>query len=91
MSRVVVALLLFAVLIPQTNADVTIENEATGVRRTTTSTGAGVYIVRDMSPGSYTVTVQAAGDVYRSTPCATGLRKFARTIGSQNRNNKINR
>lgn len=43
------------------NANIVIENEATGAQRTTTSGAEGLYIVRSMPPGSYTVTVQATG------------------------------
>lgn len=43
------------------NANIAIENEATGAQRTTTSGTGGLYIVRSMPPGSYTVTVQATG------------------------------
>ncbi len=42
-------------------AKVTVENEATGVKWSTSSTAAGVYIVRNVPPGSYTVIVHAPG------------------------------
>ncbi len=41
-------------------AKVTAANQATGVSRSTTSNGAGVYSVPGLPPGLYTVTVEAA-------------------------------
>jgi Carboxypeptidase regulatory-like domain len=42
-------------------ATVTVENEASGVKWSTISTAAGLYIIRGLPPGSYTVTVDAHG------------------------------
>jgi hypothetical protein len=44
-----------------TNATVTVSEAAKGVERTATSDGQGGYSARQLPPGSYTVTVQAAG------------------------------
>jgi hypothetical protein len=43
------------------NAKVTVKNEASGDERTTTSNSVGVFSVTAVQPGSYTVTVEAAG------------------------------
>ncbi len=44
-----------------TNATVTVSNVAKGLERTGTSDGQGGYSVRQLSPGTYTVTVDAPG------------------------------
>jgi hypothetical protein len=43
------------------NVKITIGNEATSVERETVSSSRGEYIVRDLSPGSYSVTAEAPG------------------------------
>ena len=43
------------------NAKVTLKNEETNVLWTTVSTDTGVYILRNLPPGSYTVTVEGSG------------------------------
>jgi len=43
------------------SANVTAKNVATGATRTTTSTNAGVYVVSNLAPGDYELTVSAAG------------------------------
>jgi hypothetical protein len=43
------------------NASVTLKNEASGDIRKTTSNGEGYYSIPSILPGSYTVTVEAAG------------------------------
>jgi len=53
------------------NATVTVTNEATGLERKTQTNETGYYVVSNLPPGSYTVTVEA-----------TGFKKFIR---SQNR------
>lgn len=42
-------------------ATILLRNNATGVSRTVTSNGAGLYTVSDVQPGVYTVTVTSAG------------------------------
>src|SRR6202050_2845797 len=42
-------------------ANVTVSDVAKGVERTATSDGAGGYTARLLPPGTYTVTVEAAG------------------------------
>jgi hypothetical protein len=44
-----------------TNATVTVSNVAKGLERSSTSDGQGGYSVRQLSPGTYTVTVDAPG------------------------------
>src|SRR4029077_6045254 len=44
-----------------TNATVTVGDVAKGVERTATGDGEGGYNVRQLPPGAYSVTVQAAG------------------------------
>ena len=43
------------------NANVTVTNDATNVKKTTVSSSAGSYTVTDLLPGSYTVKVEIAG------------------------------
>src|SRR5229473_3299621 len=43
------------------NATVVIKNEVTGIERRTTTNESGYYIVSNLPPGLYTVTVEAAG------------------------------
>src|SRR4030095_6283478 len=43
------------------NAKVTVKNEATNVEASTVSSAAGTYIVRNLTPGSYTVTAELPG------------------------------
>src|SRR6266567_8350374 len=43
------------------NAPVTITNTATGAAVKTTSNGAGIYEVRALNPGAYTIEVSAPG------------------------------
>jgi Cna protein B-type domain./TonB-dependent Receptor Plug Domain. len=43
------------------NAKVILRNEGTGVENTVTSNGSGQYTVPNVRPGTYTVTVEAAG------------------------------
>jgi outer membrane receptor protein involved in Fe transport len=43
------------------NAKVTVTNNATNVTKTVTSNSAGTYVVTDLLPGTYTVTVEDAG------------------------------
>jgi len=43
------------------NATVTVTNDATGVKKTTTTNSAGSYNVTDLIPGTYTVKVENAG------------------------------
>jgi outer membrane receptor protein involved in Fe transport len=43
------------------NATVTVTNDATGVKKTTTTNSAGSYNVTDLLPGTYTVKVEDAG------------------------------
>jgi hypothetical protein len=42
-------------------ANVTITNTATGVRRSVVTTGAGEYVAPNLDPGTYTITAQAPG------------------------------
>ena len=44
-----------------TNATVIVSNVAKGLERTATSDGQGGYSIRQLSPGTYTVTVDAPG------------------------------
>ena len=43
------------------NAGVAIKNEATGLERKTTTTASGYYVVPNLPPGYYTLTVEAPG------------------------------
>lgn len=43
------------------NASVVIKNEATGIERRTTTNETGYYIISNLPPGYYTVTVEAPG------------------------------
>src|ERR1700760_2268491 len=43
------------------NAKVVIHNEATGAERTATTNAGGAYTVPNLTPGSYTVRVEASG------------------------------
>jgi hypothetical protein len=43
------------------NATVTVANDATGVKKTVTTSSAGSYTVTDLLPGTYTVKVEDAG------------------------------
>ena len=43
------------------NASVVIKNEATGIERRTTTNEDGYYIISNLPPGYYTVTVEARG------------------------------
>src|SRR5690349_8069395 len=43
------------------NAKVTVTSPATGATRTTTTSGAGLYTLTNLTPGTYTVTVEAQG------------------------------
>jgi outer membrane receptor protein involved in Fe transport len=47
-------------------ATLTLENLATGVKRSVTSNNVGVYAIPDVSPGKYTLTVSKAGFVAQS-------------------------
>ena len=44
-----------------TNATVTVQDAAKGLERTATSDGQGGYSARLLPPGTYTVTIDAAG------------------------------
>ena len=50
-----------------TNATVTVSNTAKGLERSGTSDGQGGYSVRQLPPGTYLVTVAAAGSRRRRT------------------------
>src|ERR1700761_3307727 len=43
------------------NAHITLQNEATGVVVTTTSSATGQYALLNLAPGSYTLTAESAG------------------------------
>ena len=43
------------------NANVTVKNVANGATRTTASTNAGIYVVSNLVPGNYELTVSASG------------------------------
>lgn len=43
------------------NANVTIQNEATGLERRTTTNESGYYVVSNLPPGFYTVSIEATG------------------------------
>src|SRR5208283_85517 len=43
------------------NARITVMNEATNVPLSTVSSGTGTYMLRDLPPGSYTVTAEVPG------------------------------
>ena len=58
------------------SANVTARNVATGATRTTTSTTAGVYVVSNLAPGNYELTVSAAG-------FATQKRQVAVAVGAK--------
>src|SRR5579883_3039209 len=47
-------------------ATLTLENLATGVKRSVTTNNVGVYAIPDVSPGKYTLTVRKAGFVAQS-------------------------
>lgn len=50
------------------NAKVTVMNEATGLERQTTSNSDGYYIITQLSPGLYTVSIEAGGfKLYKET------------------------
>src|SRR5262245_41776724 len=42
-------------------ATVTVKNDATGTVTPTTTNGEGIYVVPNLLPGTYTVTIEAAG------------------------------
>lgn len=50
---------------------VTVKNEATGVEKTTTTSSDGLYVVSDLAPGKYTVTVSPTSGF--STKNVTGV------------------
>jgi hypothetical protein len=54
-----------------TDASVSLQNEGTGVKRTTTTNGAGAYIFPLLQPGSYAITVEKPG---LETAKRTGIR-----------------
>jgi hypothetical protein len=58
------------------NAKVTVRNLATGSSRTTTTADAGIYVVSNLLPGTYRVTVEAAG-------FSTSERNVDVTVGSR--------
>src|SRR6516165_5660576 len=43
------------------DAKVTVKNEATGIVRTTVTSGEGIYRVSSLGPGTYVVTVEKPG------------------------------
>ncbi|MCU1257789.1 MAG: hypothetical protein JWO80_674 [Bryobacterales bacterium] len=43
------------------NANVTIKNESTGAERQVATSNSGYYVVTNLTPGVYTLLVQAAG------------------------------
>jgi hypothetical protein len=50
------------------NAKVTVTNEATGLERQTTTNSDGYYIITQLSPGLYTVSIEAGGfKLYKET------------------------
>lgn len=55
------------------NVTVTARNTATGATRTTTTTGAGVYVVPSLPPGDYEMTVSAQGFSTRKQTVTVGV------------------
>jgi len=46
---------------PIVGATVTVKNVATGVTTTRTSDSTGLYLITNLNPGTYSVTVEASG------------------------------
>jgi hypothetical protein len=63
-------------VVPQ--ARVTIQNPATGVRRTVVTTSAGDYTVANLDPGTYTISVEGAG--FKRTVSTPTLLEVSREV-----------